>query len=150
MPSLGDSFPPEKKEDYFKRNVTVGAVIRIFCDFTNPPKPKPLVIVCMDPKVLCFLINSEIHPFIKKRAELRASQILMPKESHSFLDHDSFIDCTEAKEFSLEDIKSQIFQDMSCIKGESSAEVKKIIVTTVSSSSTISPRDKKWILDNLK
>lgn len=150
MPSFGDSFPPQEKEAYFHRHLKPGQVIYLNCTFTNPPKPKYVVLACIEPKLLCFLINKRIHPFIEKKPHLKQSQILIPRDSHSFLDYDSFIDCKEVKELSLDDVKTQVLSDMGRIKEEISAEVKSTIIKTISASSTITPRLKKWILDSLK
>lgn len=150
MSPIGDSFPPEEKEAYFHRHLKPGQVIYLDCAFTNPPKPKYLVLACIEPKLLCFLINTEIHSYIKKRPHLLQCQILMSQASHSFLDYDSFIDCKEVIELSLDDVKNQVLLDMSRVKEEISAEVKSTIIKTISASSTITPRLKKWILDSLK
>ena len=150
MSPIGDSFPPEEKEASFHRQLKPGQVIYLNCTFTNPPKPKYVVLACIKPKLLCFLINSKIHPYIEKNPHLKQSQILIPRDSHSFLDHDSYVDCKEVKELSLDDVKTQVLSDMSRIKEEISAEVKSTIIKTISASSTITPRHKKWILDSLK
>jgi len=150
MSSIGDSFPPEEKEAYLNRCLKPGQVIYLNCSFTNPSKEKYLVLTCIEPKLLCFLINSRIHPFIEKNPHLKQSQILISQVSHSFLDHDSFIDCKEVHELSLDDVKNQVRLDMGRIKEEISAEVKNTIIKTISASSTITPRLKKWILDSLK
>lgn len=150
MSSFGDSFPPEEKEAYFQRHLKPGQVIYLNCAFTNPPKPKYLVLACIEPKLLCFLINTEIHSYIKKRPDLLQCQISISQAAHSFLDYDSFIDCKDVIELSLDDVKMQILSDIGRIKKEISAEVKSTIIRTISVSSTITPRLKKWILDSLK
>lgn len=148
MPFIGDSFPPQEKEAYFQRHLKPGQVIYLNCTFTNPPKPKYLILACIEPKLLCFPINTEIHPYIKKRPHLLQCQISISQNLHSFLDHDSFIDCKEVIELSLDDVKTQILADMGRIKGKISTEVKSAIIRTILSSSMITPRHKKWISDS--
>jgi len=58
-----------------------------------------------------FLINTEIHPFIKRSTELLKCQIQINKSDYPFLDHDSYIDCKEIYQFSdeaLTDYRSDI------------------------------------------
>jgi hypothetical protein len=71
------------------------------CQHTKPvPKPKLVVIVYVHPSPYCFLINSTINDFIKKRAYLLPCEAPIRARQHlSFLTHDSFIDCREAFPF---------------------------------------------------
>lgn len=149
MPTLGDSFPEDKKREYIINNLRPGQIIYLFCDFTNPPKEKYIILVCTEPKLLFFLINSEIHPYIKKRVELNHCQVSINQSDHNFLSHDSFIDCTDVKDLRLEDVETQVLADMSRIKGMTNQHVIDDIKAAVKTAKTIIPRYKKWILDSL-
>lgn len=149
MPTLGDFFSDEKKREHLERNLQPGQVLYLFCDFTSPPKEKYLILVCAEPKPLFFLINSEIHPYIKVRPELNQCQVSIKKNDHIFLDHDSYIDCIDVKELVLEEIESQLLIDMSRIKGIITQQVVDDIIKAVEAAKTIIPRHQKWILDSL-
>lgn len=147
---LGDCFPADKKEDYIDRHLIPGQVISLDCSFTTPPKRKYLVLACREPKILCFLINSEIHPYIQKRPHLSQSQILISKSSHTFLDYDSYIDCKEVYELSFDEIKKQLLLDVNRIKESIAPETKEAIIEAVTNSKTLIEREKTWILSSLQ
>ena len=149
MPTLGDFFSEDKKREHIARSLKPGQIFYLFCNFTSPQKEKYLILICSEPKHLFFLINSEIHPFIKKRSELNQCQVSLKQNDHNFLDHDSFIDCIDVKEFHLEEIENQILVDMSRIKGTANQQVIDNIIAAVKTTKTIIPRHKKWILDSL-
>ena len=45
MFSLGDIFPDNLKEEFSRRNVKVGSVLRLKVEDTNPPKIKFFIII---------------------------------------------------------------------------------------------------------
>jgi hypothetical protein len=42
---------------------------------------------------VAFLINTTPSPFIQRQPELLRRQVLMPKSTHPFMHHDSYIGC---------------------------------------------------------
>lgn len=73
----------------------IWSVYYFFCTHTTPQKNKFIVITFYDVKPMGFLINSEIHPFIANKYHLRVCQVPLAQENHSFLNHDSYLDCQE-------------------------------------------------------
>lgn len=69
------------------------------CRHTTPPKPKYVVIACLNPNPYGFLINSEISQFIKARPTLLSSQVAIAAKRYGFLDHDSYINCAQIFSF---------------------------------------------------
>lgn len=92
MVSLSSVFPKES----INQQIKAGAVVKMFCDFTTPPKYKYLMIACVSPELLVFVINSEIDPFIRKNPDLLADQVDIPQADHLFLEHDSILNCIQA------------------------------------------------------
>jgi hypothetical protein len=45
MDRLGDVFPEHEKQAHLDRQLTAGRVLYLFCEFTDPPKEKYLVLV---------------------------------------------------------------------------------------------------------
>ncbi|MDP8161956.1 hypothetical protein QJU89_03780 [Pasteurella skyensis] len=80
--------------DMLNPEIKSGAVIKIFCEFTRPPKYKFLMIACIDP-LLAFVINSDINDFIKNRPELLQDQVDIPASDHHFLVLDSVMNCVQ-------------------------------------------------------
>jgi hypothetical protein len=148
---LGDHFPSDVKLKTIKEKLQPGRVVYLFCEFTVPkPKDKYLLLGCIDPLPLFFVINSEVSDFIKERAHLLRCQARLDVASHDFLDHDSFIACHEAKsEFSVDDINKQLLSDMDRIKGMISNDVRDQVLAAVKACTVLPNREKVWILKAL-
>ncbi|GAG59274.1 unnamed protein product [marine sediment metagenome] len=76
------------------------------CRCTHPPKGKFVAVVCTSPNPYGFLVNSEIAPFIKKRPEFLASQVMIEVLRYSFLTHNSYIDCSRLRSFKSGELHS--------------------------------------------
>jgi hypothetical protein len=148
---LGDHFPSDVKLRTIKEKLQPGRVVYLFCEFTAPrPKDKYLLLACVDPLPLFFVINSEVSDFIKERAHLHRCQVRLDVASHDFLDHDSSIACHEAKsEFSIEDINRQLLSNMDRIKGVISNDVRDQVLAAVKACTVLPNREKMWILKAL-
>lgn len=147
---LGNSLSEEERQKYVDRRLIPGAIIYLHCEFTNPQKDKYLLVVATDPKLILFVINSQINPFIQSREHLLACQIEIDQESHNFLDHDSHISCHETiTSISLEEARRQLVDDISRMKGIVSGGVRTMVINTVNESLTISGKEIDWILGGL-
>jgi len=69
------------------------------CRFTKPPKSKFVAIVCANPKLYGFLINSTVCQFVQDRPELKECQVIITESQYRFLTHTSFVDCSKHFEF---------------------------------------------------
>jgi hypothetical protein len=92
------------------------------CRHTTPPKRKYIAIVCLNPNPYGFLINSRISPFIQSREKLLAHQISVTADKYGFLDHNSFIDCSQIFSF-----KEGELQSIQKIQNNTRTEIKKIV-----------------------
>ena len=98
MATLGDIFPKDIREKVATRHLLPGIIIRRYCEFTTPPKYKYLFVASVTPKLLVFVINSEINEFIKKRPSMLKCQVELKKENYNFLDHDSHTNCVDVND----------------------------------------------------
>lgn len=148
---LGDHFPPDAKLKAIKEKLQPGRIIYLFCDFTVPePKDKFLLLSCVDPRPLFFVINSEVHEYIRDRQHLLRCQAEIDVKSHTFLRHDSYIDCREARpDFSVDDIHAQLLGDMNRIEGMITREVQDEVVAAVKACVVLPRYEKDWILKAL-
>lgn len=143
---MSKKYPSPQGEKQFE----FGRVLHLFCNFTNPPKPKLLVLVCVTPKPLLFIINSAINQFIKARPHLLDCQVALDPKEHKFLTHKSYIDCSRVIDsFSLNDIEEQVLNDANRIRKISRIACSQI-VEVVTEAKTIEKRHKDWILSNAK
>ena len=147
---LGDFFPEGERQKSIKRQLTTGTILYLHCIFTTPPKDKYLLLlVSGNPDYRFFVINTHINDFIKNRQSLKDSQVSLPVSEHTFLDHDSFINCSEIRHLSMKNVESQLIDDMSRIKGEISEPVRTEIINAVTDARTLSKIEKKEIIDQL-
>jgi len=150
MGRLGDSLSNDDKQEYVNRLLKPGHVLFLHSRFTNPPKDKYLVIACWGSRPLLFVINSRIHPYIAARPHLSRCQIKLRAADYRFLDHDSYVNSSQVIAFFDQDeIRDQLLADTGRVKGELQKAAKDAIISAVSGAKTISPRDKKLIIDSL-
>ena len=107
---------------------------------TTPTKDKFVIIVCVDNTPLGFFINSDIHPYIQNHPKLLNCQILIKESEYWFLNHNSYIDCTQLYKFG----------DDNLVDGREivSEVIKKEIKRVVSSATMIEKRYRTLILKN--
>jgi len=149
-PSLAEFFPLEQKREYIDNKIFPGMVLRVFCNFKIDPHPKFIVILHKDKRPLFFFINTNINGYISIRPKLFNCQIEIKKEpNHTFLDHDSWINCSEVKTlFSYEEIVSMLINDLDGIKWKIDQITIDKICEKVKSADSIIPVHKKIILAN--
>jgi hypothetical protein len=150
MGRLGNLFSEADKHDYVDRHLRPGQVLYLFCQFTNPPKEKYVVLTYAGPTPLLLVINSRISPFIEHRPELRRCQVKLNASDYDFLDHDSFADCSKVID-SLDktNIREQVLADLGRAVGELTQATKREIIKAVQDAKTISNHHKRLIIDAL-
>jgi hypothetical protein len=147
---MGDAFPQDQQLAYFLECFTPGYIFYLHCSFAKPPKSKYLLLACVEPKPLFFIINSTIHNFYQIRPHLKACQVQISCASHSFLDHDSFIDCTNViLDFDKASVQQQVLASMTRIKGLIDSQCKAAVITAVTQSLSLEHRYKNMILTAL-
>ena len=137
---IGDSFSSDDKEEYVRSHLIPGAVMRRRCDFTIPVKIKYLVVAHVRSETAVLVVNSEIHPYVQRRASLLDCQVKLDKQSHCFLDHDSYIACREAYYLDTADLLAELQDDIASIKGMLSPDVRSAVTKAIESSFTM-PRE---------
>ena len=95
--SLSDAFPENYRKDFAQRNLKIGSVIRVYVKDTDPPKEKRFILVGQSYNKLLFaaiFINSDINPNVFPTQELKDLNFLLLAKERSYLDHDSYADCS--------------------------------------------------------
>ncbi len=146
MRKLGDHFPPEDKRAWIKQQLQAGSVFYLSCEFTHPPKDKYIVLVCPVatlPRPLLFVINSDIHPLLYRNPHTRSCQLQLNAADYDFLDHDSYVDCTNVIDSINEDaIIDQLATNVGRLKGTPNANSMSEMAEIVQRAKTIIPRHK--------
>lgn len=150
MVPLGDCFPAQHVDEYVRRSLTPGCVIRIDVTFPEGTKPKFLVLVDHgDPELLTFIVNSETNPFIEQRPHLAKCQVDLDAANHPFLTHDSKIACHQTLVLKRAEVIRDLKKDTGCIKGRISDAVKEQILAAVKCARTLSNDEKLSIIQAL-
>lgn len=151
MSQLGHALPDHLRQPLIDSHLEPGQVLYLSCHFTVPPKPKFLVLVHHGSKSLMFFINSKVSLFMQQRPWLQQCQVQLKVADYDFLRHDSFLDCSEViAHFDEAGIRSQLEDDLTRAKGPLSPADLGRIVSVVQAATTISPADKRLIINSLQ
>lgn len=133
-------FSYEERLKFVRERFQAGAVIKLDCDFTTPPKAKRLLVVAANRgRPLLFVINTSPTDFAKKRPRLIDQHLPLARADENFLDHDSYLDCSTAYDnFDKEDIEKVLVDDTTLILGKLSSETAERIVELIADSPTLS------------
>jgi hypothetical protein len=100
----------------------------------------------MEPKLLLFLINSEVTEYKKTRPDLMAGQLEIDAASHAFLNYDSWLDCTELHGYPLDQLTAEYNRDPKVVVGRLSESLTTRVIEVVQRSVTLPRRDISRIL----
>lgn len=143
MGSLADFFPEGMKQDIANFNLEVGNVIKCFTSHTNPPKEKRFVILGVNENgdyVGSVFINTNVNFNIINSQELLDLQYPVKNQPNDYLDHDSFIDCSELFEFDRQTLYELLIKEPERALGKVSSEDLEILFGLVKSSPIIEPK----------
>lgn len=144
--SLSNLFPEEFKEDFAKRNIKIGTVIKVFVTDTHPPKEKRLILVGISYDKLLFasvFINSEVNTNVFNSQELLALNLVLEAKDREYLDHNSHVDCSEIKKRDAKWLYQLVLEKPERVLGEVSEIDLQQIKLRIKSAKTISPATKK-------
>ncbi|MGJ8591715.1 MAG: hypothetical protein ACSHXF_04165 [Aquaticitalea sp.] len=145
--NFGDYFSNEEKKSLLlPKGLIIGTVIRAFATFTIPPKEKRFIIVGFKHNkihIACVLINSDLNLNVNNTPELIDHQLKLSSEGREYLDHDSFIDCSEIQSLDISDINKKIDENANIILGQVAKKDMDIIIKTMIDSDLIKGQHKK-------
>ncbi len=96
--SLGDRFSQSSREEHAKRGLQVGSVLKLRVVDTHPPKEKRFIVVGLTSdgvSLATVYINSDINLIVNYSPELRQLQHYIESDGRDYLDHDSYVDCSQ-------------------------------------------------------
>lgn len=146
--------PEELRKHLIKEQIKPGIILQYFYDFIIKPHNKFIVIVCIDPQILGFFINSYQNDCHNLLDDYFKAQIPIQKREYTFLEYDSFLDCSEfVKDITMEGIISQIIKckpSEDRIKGNVSGKVIQKIIKILKESELLEPMFIEHTLNSLK
>lgn len=110
------------------------------CPYTTPIKDKFVLIACYDKDAMGFLINSKISNWLQNRPPRLVCEAPILAAEHSFLKHDSWVDCQSIFPFYSWDLNRQY--------GEISAKAKMSVMTAIHACPVLARKYKRIILQN--
>ncbi len=141
----GDIFPEIDRCRYVEERLVPGTVLYLWCEFTEPAKEKYVVIACAEP-LLLFVVNSSMSFLTENRPYLRKCQVGVNACDYKFLQHNSFIDCSEViASVELDEITDQLVDQTSRVKGVLEGSTIQHIIDVVRDAETISNAHKTAI-----
>ncbi|WP_156404450.1 hypothetical protein [Curvibacter sp. PAE-UM] len=140
MATIGAKLPPQILRERIVQRLKPGAVIKLNARMNDGNvKEKRYVVLSVTAKTVCCVVNSEKNAFVQARPTLARHHVPMDASSHVFMDHDSFVDCTQTKTFETSQVVSDLMERTEWMLGAISLELRDRIVTSLTTSSTIAP-----------
>jgi hypothetical protein len=123
---------------------SAGDIVYVYVPSLQNPTEKYAVVACVEPRPLLLLISTELTEFKRIRPALRAEQIEVKVAEHSCLAYNSWLDCTEPHCY--DGLSAQCVECPATIVGHVSPALKAQLVVVVTRSTTLTQRNKTWIL----
>lgn len=124
-----------------------GDVVYVLASHITPPHNKFYVIVCLQPMVLGFFVNSKINNYIQRRRHLAEAQVrLLQREHPKFLRYDSWLDCSDVHSYTLQYLEREVRTNPPAYLGCLSNAARKEMLRVVGTSYTLAQEHIDWIL----
>jgi hypothetical protein len=149
------SLSSDSQRRLIQAKIGPGSILHLPCDYIEEDKYKYVVVAAVDYEydlLFLFFINSRIRPFISRRPDLLQCQVKLHHTigEYSFLQHDSFIDCSKlVDELGVDFVVDYVLTNGGDYKGDVRGQEIQAIISAVKSTPTISEDDKELILDAL-
>lgn len=146
MSSLGDFFPDAFKDQFGQDKVNIGVLISLMVPDTKPPKIKRMIVVGQDRAnihVVSVYINSRLNVNVFRTEYMQSFHIRLPSEGRPYLDHDSYIDCTQVHHFSKDELVTYIAHHPEAYLGNLSPADLSTVLIKLAEAPTIKPAIKK-------
>lgn len=148
--SLGSLFPKGLATASIGRQLQPGTVVK-FNAIMDDGKlhEKRFLVLSVDARTTTLVMSSEISAFIRARPEILKCQVMIDAASHGFMDRDSHIDCSRARDYATTEVVDQLVNNPAWILGKVSSPVVHQVVAAIKASPTISPAVAKSLCDSL-
>lgn len=145
--SLSAGFSRELREASARRQLVPGAVIKLKVEMDDGKvQEKRFLVVGADTDMVAVVINSQIGPFIRNRPNMLKCQVQIDAKTHSFMNHDSHIDCSRLRIYPMAEVIKQLVQNPAWALGSISESIRVQVVAAVKASNIIAPADlAKWL-----
>ena len=137
--TFGSRFPPDFRKAQIERQLKPGTVIKLYRRMDDGQfHEKRYVVMHVDEHTVTCVINSAISNFVLNRPALLKCQVAMPCVSHSFMQHDSHVDCSRTHRFATVDVVADLSSKTDWVLGQITADMRDQIVGAIKFSETLS------------
>lgn len=137
---LGDRFPAAFRRTQILRQLVPGVVFKLNARMDDGKiKEKRFVLLKVDTDAITCVINSKLSNFVRTKDELLKCQVSMPVEGHSFMDHDSHVDCSAIRSYLMEDVIAELMLHPDWILGPITLDLRNEIAAALKYSPLIAP-----------
>lgn len=124
-----------------------GEVYHLWCGQCCEAKYKFFVVAYTQPKLRYFLINSHPAKFQRENEELLTHQVLLKEQEHTFLRHDSVLDCSDVMGGdSIDELAAKYAANHKVYIGQIAPGPRAVLKTVVAGSKVLSQKEKDAIL----
>lgn len=130
-----DDLSPADRHKRVEQLLVPGAIIHLFCPFTDPPKNKFAVFVGRDGETcLLLFINSKRPPI----PYLDRYQVMVHRADYGWLRRDSYLDCAQIiDQMSFAEVCAQLARGLAQFKGNLTNDTRLQVIEMVQSALTI-------------
>ena len=130
------------QEASVRRQLKPGVVVKLKVVMDDGQRQeKRFVVVEVEGDTATLVINSRIGPFIGARPNLLRCQVKIEAAAHPFMDHDSHIDCSRARNYPTSEVVDQLVDKPEWILGAVGSDTRDEILAAIKASDLISPLD---------
>jgi hypothetical protein len=148
--SLGGHFPPSFRQAQLKRQLKAGVVIKLYRRTSDGTiREKRYVVVHVDGHTLTCIINSGIGAFLANRPALLRCQVKMAAHDHTFMNHDSHIDCSQLHRFATDSIINELLQKPEWMLGNITHELCNAMIGAIKYAETLSVTEVTAVCESL-
>lgn len=148
--ALGSAFPRSFVESQIQRQLKPGTVIKMRQTMDDGLiHEKRFVIAAIDEYTVTFIINTAISHFLKARPTLLKCQVDMPVADHSFMSHDSSVDCSRIRSYATNEVIQDLTEQPDWVLGSISTELRASIVAAIKFSPTLSAKEVAKLCESL-
>ena len=140
--SLGSGFPPALRQEWVRQRLRPGAVIKLRQRMDDGVvHEKRFIVLHVDEQTVTCVINSRVGPFILDRPALLRCQVQMRGEVHTFMDHDSFVDCSRTRAYPSADVVNDLVREPGWILGHITSDLRDEILGALKHAPTLPPAE---------
>jgi hypothetical protein len=140
--ALGSAFPRAFLEAQIQRRLKPGMVIKMRQTMDDGAiHEKRFVVVVVNENTVTFVINTAISAFLQSRPALLKCQVVMPVADHTFMRHDSHIDCSRTRTYATREVVSELVAQPDWVLGSISDMLRADILAAIKFSPVLSAND---------